>query len=214
MIRIPKVRVVAEDGEQLGIMLTEMALKRAMDAGLDLVEVASTANPPVCKIMDYGKFKYQQQKKKQESKKHQVVTVVKEIKLRPNTDDHDLDFKMKHAKRFIEEKDKVKITMQFRGREMMFLDRGKETLNKIVTDFDEIAEVEMPPQKEGRTLSVILAPRTSKKKFESKMEMPKPAVAAPAAPSGPQVSVVRISSPVVTASPSKESDTPEKGPAS
>lgn len=158
-IRVPEIRVIGSDGTQLGVMRPEDALKIAMDEGLDLVEISPTAKPPVCKIMDYGKHKYEQQKKEHESKKKQVKVIVKEIKMRPNTDQHDIEFKMNHVRRFIEQKDKAKITIQFRGREMMHMDRAKLTLTKIITALADIAEVEMTPRVEGRTLSVILAPK-------------------------------------------------------
>lgn len=162
MISYPKVRLISSTGEQLGIFTSFAAQKMADEEGLDLVEISGTADPPVVKIMDYGKFKYEKQKKEQESKKKQIVTVVKEIKLRPNTDQHDLDFKMNHVRRFISEKDKVKITMQFRGREMMFLERGKEILTKIVKDLEDVTEAESAPKQEGRTVSVMLMPRAKK----------------------------------------------------
>jgi translation initiation factor IF-3 len=159
MIRAPKIRLIGSAGEQLGLYTPESALKMAEDEGLDLVEISPKSDPPVCKIMDYGKYKYEQQKKLQESKKKQTVTVVKEIKLRPTTDQHDLEFKMKHVRRFIEDKDKAKITIQFRGREMAYVERAKATLNKIVADLIDIAVAESSPKVEGRTLSVILAPK-------------------------------------------------------
>jgi translation initiation factor IF-3 len=164
MITAPTVRLISATGEQLGIFAAFAAVKMAEEEGLDLVEISPTADPPVCKIMDYGKYKYEKQKKEQESKKKQIVTVVKEIKLRPTTDTHDLEFKLNHVKRFIAERDKVKITMQFRGREMMFIDRGKETLKKIVQDLASIAEPESPPKTEGKSLSVMLGPKTPGKK--------------------------------------------------
>lgn len=164
MITVPKVRLISSTGEQLGIFASFAAIKMAEEEGLDLVEISPTADPPVCKIMDYGKYKYEKQKKEQESKKKQIVTVVKEIKLRPTTDTHDLEFKLNHVKRFIAEKDKVKITMQFRGREMMFIDRGKETLKNIIKDLADIAEPESLPKTEGKSLSVMLGPKTSGKK--------------------------------------------------
>lgn len=159
MIRVPKIRVIGPDGEQIGVLTPDEAMKIAEDQGFDLVEISPKAEPPVCKIMDFGKYKYEMQKKQQESKKKQTVTVLKEIKLRPATEQHDLEFKMKHARRFIEEKDKVKITIQFRGREMAYVDRAKLMLNKIVKDFEDVAVAETSPKIEGRTLSVILGPK-------------------------------------------------------
>lgn len=158
-IRVPRVRVIGADGSQLGILTPQEAMKIASEDGLDLVEISPTADPPVCKIMDYGKYKYEKQKKLNESKKKQVVTQVKEIKLRPNTDDHDIEFKMNHVRRFLEQKDKAKITIQFRGREMQYVDRAKAMLVKIIKDLEAVAEAEVMPKIEGRTLSVILAPK-------------------------------------------------------
>lgn len=157
-IRVPKVRVIDENGEQLGVLLTRAALDRAYDLGLDLVEVAPTADPPVCKIMDFGKYKYEMQKKEQASKKKQTVVSIKEIKLRPNTDKHDLEFKLNHVRKFLEHKDKAKITIQLRGREMMFKDRANEIMAEIILSLKGVGEPEQPPKMEGRTLSVIIAP--------------------------------------------------------
>ncbi len=158
-IRVPEIRVIGSDGAQLGVMSPQEAMRLAMDEGLDLVEISPTAKPPVCKIMDYGKYKYEQQKKDQENKKKQVKVSVKEIKMRPNTDQHDIEFKMNHVRRFIADKDKAKLTIQFRGREIVHMDRAKEMLNKIVTDLADVAVAEAPPKLEGRTLSVILGPK-------------------------------------------------------
>lgn len=158
-IRVPEIRVIGAEGEQIGVVATSEALRMAEDVGLDLVEISPTAKPPVCKIMDYGKYKYEQQKKEHEKKKNQTKIVVKEIKMRPNTDRHDIEFKMNHVRRFLEKKDKAKITIQFRGREMMHMERARENLNHIVQQLADIAEPEMQPKVEGRTLSVILAPK-------------------------------------------------------
>ena len=159
-IKVPKIRVISSSGEQLGILDTKLALNMARDEGLDLVEMSPNAQPPVCKIMDYGKYKYEQQKKTQESKKKQVKVVVKEVKLRPNTDEHDLNFKMKHARRFLENKDKAKITMQFRGREMAHVDRGKETMKRIVEILADVGTPEKEAKMEGRNLSMIMMPKS------------------------------------------------------
>jgi translation initiation factor IF-3 len=157
-IRVPQIRVIGADGDQLGIMTPQDAMRIADEYGLDLVEISPTADPPVCKIMDYGKYKYEQQKKTQESKKKQVTITLKEIKLRPNTDTHDIEFKMKHVRRFLEEKDKVKISVQFRGREMQHVERAKKMLIKLLEDVKDLGEAEKAPTMEGRTLSVILGP--------------------------------------------------------
>lgn len=135
------------------------AFRIAEEEGFDLVEISPNVKPPVCKIMDYGKYKYLQQKKTQESKKKQTKILVKEIKMRPNTDSHDIEFKMNHVRRFLQHKDKAKITIQFRGREMAHMDRARDILNKIVADLADVAVAEMSPKIEGRTLSIILAPK-------------------------------------------------------
>lgn len=139
-------------------MITKAALERAYSKGLDLVEVSPNADPPVCKIMDHGKFKYEQQKKAQATKRKQTTVTVKEIKLRPNTDKHDLEFKLKHAKKFLEHKDKAKITIQLRGREMMYKDRAREIMLQVIEQLKEFGQPEQEPKMEGRTMSVIVAP--------------------------------------------------------
>jgi translation initiation factor IF-3 len=156
------VRVVAEDGEQLGILDTREALERAHEAGLDLVEVAPNAEPPVCKIMDYGKFKYQQQKKQQEAKKRQTVILIKEIKVRPKTDEHDYQTKLKHIRRFLAAGDRCKVTVFFRGREIVHKDRGLIMLDRVIADTDDIAKVEQAPLAEGRTMFMLLTPVVKK----------------------------------------------------
>jgi translation initiation factor IF-3 len=157
-IRIPKVRVVDDDGEQLGVMATRDALDRAREKGLDLVEVAPNADPPVCKIMDYGKFKYQQQKKLQEAKKKQTVIKIKEVKFRPKTDEHDYQTKLKKIVKFLEDGDRCKVTIFFRGREIVHKDRGLAMLERVVEDTQDLAKVESRPMSEGRTMTMMLAP--------------------------------------------------------
>jgi translation initiation factor IF-3 len=157
-IRIPKVRVVDDDGEQLGVMATRDALDRAREKGLDLVEVAPNADPPVCKIMDYGKFKYQQQKKLQEAKKKQTVIKIKEVKFRPKTDEHDYQTKLKKIVKFLEGGDRCKVTIFFRGREIVHKDRGLAMLERVVEDTQDLAKVESKPMSEGRTMTMMLAP--------------------------------------------------------
>ena len=159
-IRVPEVRVIASDGKQLGVMQTRDALKAAEEEGLDLVEISPTARPPVCKIMDYGKYKYEQEKKRREAKKHQTVVLLKEVKLRPTTDEHDLQTKLKHVKRFLEDGNKAKLTVKFRGREMAHKDLGEEVLKKMITEIGELAKLDQPPKFEGKMLSAILAPNT------------------------------------------------------
>ena len=158
-IRVPRVLLIDQNGEKQGEMPISAALEAAEEAGLDLVEIVPNANPPVCKILDYGKFKFQEQKKKNEARKRQKVVELKEIKLRPNIDKHDYDVKAKSMTRFFEEGDKVKVTLRFRGREMAHPELGMKLLNQVKADFDEVAKVEHEPKMEGRQMIMILAPR-------------------------------------------------------
>ena len=154
-----EVRCIAPDGEQLGVMKTFAALAEAEGHGLDLVEVSPNADPPVCKILDYGKFKYEAQKKKNEAKKKQRVIEVKEIKLRPNIDENDYQVKMRNVNKFLNEGDKVKVTLRFRGREMAHQDLGVAVLNRVKGDTEEIAKVESFPRLEGRQMVMVIAPK-------------------------------------------------------
>lgn len=158
-IRVPEIRVIGEDGEMLGIMATHDALRRAQDKGLDLVEVNPKADPPVCKILDFGKFKYEEKKKAREAKRKQTVVDIKEIKLRPKTDDHDLDFKSRAAIRFMEAGHKVKFTVRFRGREITHPEKAQEQLDWIVKQCEEVANVEVRPAMEQRTMTLLMAPK-------------------------------------------------------
>ncbi len=151
--------MIDPDGTQIGVIPIAQALETAAEFGLDLVEVSPNANPPVCKIMDYGRYKYQQDKKKQEAKKKQTTFQVKEIKVRPKTGEHDLNVKIGHIKKFLTRKDKVKVTLMFRGREITLTELGREVLAKLVEEIDEIAVVEQAPKFEGRTMVMILAPK-------------------------------------------------------
>jgi translation initiation factor IF-3 len=160
MIRVREVRVISPEGEQLGILPIEEALALAHERDLDLVEVAPNERPPVCRILDYGKFKYQQAKRSQEAKKRQKVIQTKEIKMRPKTEEHDYQFKMRHAHRFLEEGNKVKVTVLFRGREMDHVELGQRMLDRIITDCKDVSSVEQHPRMEGQTLSLILAPKS------------------------------------------------------
>jgi len=153
------VRLVNERGEMVGVVPIGEALEMAEEAGLDLVEVAAQADPPVCKILDFGKFKYEEQKKKNEARKKQKVIEVKEIKLRPGIDDHDYDVKMRNMRKFIEEGDKVKVTMRFRGREMAHQDLGLQVLMRVRDDLDQVAKVEAMPRLEGRQMVMVVAPK-------------------------------------------------------
>lgn len=158
-IRAREVRVIDPDGNQIGVIPTHKALATAKDFGLDLVEISPNANPPVCKIMDYGRYKYELTKKKQEAKKKQSTFQLKEIKVRPKTGDHDLQTKIGHIKKFIEKKDKVKVTVMFRGREITLSQLGRNLLERIVQETEEIASVEQSPKFEGRTMVMVLAPK-------------------------------------------------------
>ncbi|MBI5844031.1 MAG: translation initiation factor IF-3 [Deltaproteobacteria bacterium] len=160
MIKAREVRLIDAEGGQLGVLPIHQAQAIADAAGLDLVEVSPTAKPPVCKIMDYGKYKYQQTKKLQEAKKKAATFTVKEIKVRPKTGDHDLETKITHIKRFLtEDRDKVKVTVMFRGREIAFSERGMQMLLKVQKAIEEMAVIEQAPRFEGRTLVMILAPK-------------------------------------------------------
>jgi translation initiation factor IF-3 len=159
LIRVPLVRLIDSAGEQLGIVSIEDALRKAAEAGMDLVEVAPNSDPPVCRIMDYGKYKYQQAKKAQEAKKKQSQTQVKEIKMRPKIADHDFSFKMKKVLSFLEDKDRVKVTVQFRGREIAYAESGRELLRRVAEEAQEVGQVEGTPKLEGRFMIMILAPK-------------------------------------------------------
>jgi translation initiation factor IF-3 len=158
-IRVPKVQLIDAEGGNLGIVPIQEALQLAEDAGLDLVEISPNVEPPVCKIIDLGKLKYQSQKKAAEARKKQKVIEIKEIKMRPNIDTHDYEVKMRAVRRFFEEGDKVKLTLRFRGREMAHLELGMELLNKVREDTSLIAKVEAEPKLEGRQMMMVLAPR-------------------------------------------------------
>lgn len=163
-IRVPQVRLIDENGEQVGIVPTSQALQMARDKGLDLMEVAATAQPPVCKICDYGKHKYEQKKKEQIARKNQVVVKVKEVQLRPNTDEHDLEYKMKNIRGFIEEGDKAKITIMFRGREIAHPEPGYQMMNRLIEELKDVAIVESPAKFEGKKMIMVLAPDPQAKK--------------------------------------------------
>jgi translation initiation factor IF-3 len=176
MIRVKEVSVIGDDGEHLGTIPTEEALSMAEDRDMDLVEVAANSNPPVCRIMDYGKHKYKASKKAHEAKKNQKVIHVKEVKFRPNTDQHDFDFKLKHVTRFLENGDKAKVVIFFKGREIVHREFGQRVLERVAEKTEDIAVIEQTAKQEGRTLVMILAPKTLKTKKGSPSKNPKPAV--------------------------------------
>ncbi|HYJ89181.1 MAG TPA: translation initiation factor IF-3 [Pyrinomonadaceae bacterium] len=178
-IRVPEVRVIGDEGEQLGVMDIRDAIRAAREKGLDLVEVAATADPPVCRIIDFGKFQYEAKKKANEAKKKQVTITVKEVKFRPGTDDHDYDYRMKHAREWLEEGDKVKATIWFRGREMTHRELGSRILEKLEKDLQDVGEVEARPRMEGNQMFIILGPKRHKSAAKSEHHPPAPAPAAP-----------------------------------
>lgn len=155
-----EVRVIGPEGEQLGILPTPEAFKKAQDLGYDLVEVAPTSQPPVCRIMDYGKYKYELQKKEHQSRRHQKSTMVKEIKLRPRTDKHDLEIKIRQIKNFLEDGNKTKVTVTFRGREMAYQEMGRAMMNSVVEQLAEAGTIEYAPRMEGRSLIMVVAPKS------------------------------------------------------
>ena len=210
---MPEVRLVGAAGEQIGIVGIEDALRLAMEADLDLVEVAPEAKPPVCKIMDYGKFKYEAAVKAREARKNQVNTVIKEMKLRPKIDQHDYETKKGHIERFLSQGDKVKITIMFRGREQSRPELGYKLLQKLATDIGESAIIESSPLQDGRNMTMVLAParKTSggkaAKPAPAKTEYQAPVVEAPAAPAPV------VEAPAVVAAPVVETPVVEAKPA-
>ncbi len=160
-IRVPEVLVVDADGSNLGVLPTAEALKRARAADLDLVEINPKGQPPVCKILDFGKFKYDESRKKRETKRKQTIVEVKEIKLRPKTDEHDLEFKLRNARKFLESGNKVKVICRFRGREITHPEKAREQLEELITGTEDLANVELRPTMEGRTMAILIAPKQS-----------------------------------------------------
>jgi translation initiation factor IF-3 len=161
-IRISPIRLIDADGEQVGIVALEEAKERAAEAGLDLVEVAPEARPPVCRLMDYGKYKYEEARKAREAKKKQHTVQIKEVKYRPGIEDHDYDFKTRHVRRFLEDGDKVKVTMMFRGRQLSHPELGLDVLERVVEDVADVGKIESQPTREGRTMIMMLAPLRTK----------------------------------------------------
>jgi translation initiation factor IF-3 len=160
-IRVPEVRLIDETGQQVGVMRTQEALRRAQDKDLDLVEVAPDAKPPVVRILDYSKYKYEQAQKQKSARKHQQQINVREIKFRPKIAQHDYDTKKGHVMRFLKARDKVKVTIMFRGREMAHPERGEMILNRLAEELQELAVVEQRPQQDGRNMTMMLAPQKS-----------------------------------------------------
>ncbi|MGZ6141488.1 MAG: translation initiation factor IF-3 [Myxococcaceae bacterium] len=194
-IKAREVRVIGAGGEQLGVLPIDQALRLAQDDGLDLVEVSPLAKPPVCKIMDYGKFKYTEKKKQSEAKKKQVVVQLKEVKLRPRTEEHDYDVKLKKVREFLGEANKARITVMFRGREITHRELGQKVLQRVIEDLKETAVIESAPRMEGRQMFMILAPnpkmlqaqRSRAQAHAAQPQRPEgaPGAAAPQAPAAP-----------------------------
>ncbi|HEY8536623.1 MAG TPA: translation initiation factor IF-3 [Vicinamibacterales bacterium] len=181
-IRVREVRVIDENGQQLGIMPPQQALTIAREKGLDLVEISPTAVPPVCRIMDYGRYQYQEQKRQREAKKHQKIIEVKEIKFRPKVDEHDYQFKKKHIERFLAQGDKVKATIFFRGRELAHPEIGRRILDRLIGELGENVVVESAPRLEGNQMHTILAQRTAGRKQQPAGERRAPAPASAPSP--------------------------------
>ena len=161
-IRAPEIRLIGADGENVGVVSPARALDMAHDAGLDLVEISPNATPPVCKIMDFGKYKYEQQKRESEARKKQKVIEIKEVKFRPNTDTNDYDVKMRNVFKFLENGDKVKVTLRFRGREMAHQELGRDLLNRVAEDVKELGKIENMPKMEGRQMIMMIGPLPQK----------------------------------------------------
>jgi translation initiation factor IF-3 len=176
---VPEVRVVLDDGTQLGILTRDEALRLAEEKGLDLVEIAARSNPPVCRIMDYGRFKYEQSKKQKQARKHAASMELKEIKFRPKTEQHDMDFKISHVRRFLEEGNKCRLVIVFRGREITHPEKGVQVLNRVVEATNDISSVEVRPSLEGKRMLMILGPKAG---IVRRAKAVSPAVAPGAAP--------------------------------
>jgi translation initiation factor IF-3 len=170
-IRVREVRLIDDAGEQKGVLPTAEALRMAKELGLDLVEIAPQSIPPVCKILDYGKFKFEQEKKLKDNRKHQKIVKIKEVRMQPKIDDHDLDFKSKHVRGFLLEGNKVKVTIRFRGRELAHTEIGEEVLKSVLTKIEGLYVMESPPRMEGRFMSMMLIPKAPVIK---KPEAPRP----------------------------------------
>ncbi len=159
-IRAPEIRLIGAEGENIGVVSPERGMDLARDAGLDLVEISPNANPPVCKIMDFGKYKYETQKRESEARKKQKTIEIKEVKFRPNTDTHDYDVKMRNVVKFLGNGDKVKVTLRFRGREMAHLELGRSLLERVAADVEEIGKIDNMPKMEGRQMVMMISPQT------------------------------------------------------
>jgi translation initiation factor IF-3 len=205
-IRVPQVRLIGVKGEQLGVVPTDEALRLAQEAEVDLVEVAPAAQPPVCRLLDYGKFRYSKQKKEAEAKKKQHVTQLKELRVRPGTDDHDLERQLKKAQEFLADGQRVKFTLRFRGREMAHQQLGREKLLRVAEQLSDVGWIELEPRTEGRVMNLVLAPGARKKIT--------PGAPAPAAPTARPAAPAKAASPAAAAPrPAAAAGKPEAPPA-
>jgi len=220
-IKAREVRVVGPDGDQLGVLPIEQALARAQELGMDLVEVSPMAKPPVCKIMDYGKFKYLEKKKQNEAKKKQVVVQLKEVKLRPRTEEHDYETKLKKVREFLGEANKARITVTFRGRELSHRELGQKVLQKVIEDLRDVAVIEAAPRMEGRQLFMILAPnprmlQARRDRAKAAQAAGAPAPGAPPAPGTPAPAAgapaARPAAPAATPPPAAQPSAPATPP--
>jgi translation initiation factor IF-3 len=214
-IKAREVRVIGAGGEQLGVLTIEQALAKAQEDGMDLVEVSPLAKPPVCKIMDYGKFKYLEKKKQNEAKKNQVVVLLKEVKFRPRTEEHDYDVKIKKIREFLEDSNKARITVMFRGREMTHRELGQKVLQRIIDDLKDVAVIEAVPRMEGRQLFMILAPnpkmlQAQRSRAEAAAKAAKAAEGTPAA-AAPAAATDAAAAPPPAAPPASAGDVPPAG---
>ncbi|HZT07668.1 MAG TPA: translation initiation factor IF-3 [Chloroflexota bacterium] len=202
-IRVREVRLIDEEGGQLGVVPTLEALRIARERGVDLVEVAPTAVPPVCRLLDYGRFKYEQEKKDREARKHQKTVLMKEVRLRPKTSVHDVDFKTKQIERFVEEGDKVKVTLRFRGREMVHPNVGRQLLEEVASRVKSVATVERMPLMEGNTMTMIL---TKAKPAGAPQAPTQPGAPVPAATAAPRPAAARPVAPAEAPAPRRPAD--------
>jgi translation initiation factor IF-3 len=197
---VPEVRVIGADGSQLGVLQTHEAIRLAEEAGLDLVEVSPKSVPPVCKIMDYGRFKYEKSKKDKAARRHQSTVVLKEVKFRPKTDDHDLDFKVRNIRRFLEEGNKAKLLVIFRGREIVHPETGHAVLKHVLKEVGDLAMVEQQPGMDGRRMTMVIGPKVG--------VVSRPAAPAPAKPAAPAAPAAKAAEPAASA----PAGTPEGSP--
>ena len=207
-IRVPEVRLIGDDGQQVGVVPTEQALAYAQERDLDLVEVAPDARPPVCRVLDYSKYKYEQEQKQKQARKHQQQITVREIKFRPKIAQHDYDTKKSHVVRFLRHQDKVKVTIMFRGREVTHPERGEQLLTRLAEELDDLAVIEQRPQQDGRNMTMMLAPGKAAVVAEAPDENSQPATADSQAPAADSPTPAADSPAPAADSPTPAEDSP------